>query len=221
MKRLFLSCLLIVASCSVGFAQNPLEKIPEGVFFVTEQAENVIDLYLKKDWSGAQGIADGIVQHQGEVEQEIRRNKLPDSTIDLFSYLIYRLQDLTHEKKQPILAGLSANQITALLIDLHSFYAPKTPLDIARMDYLGREIVLLAQVQNNYGLLGRRISELAGIWDKFKPTIQSRKAPQGEEVASRVSQVITALRREETNSQMVINGKHILDLVDKMEALYK
>jgi hypothetical protein len=90
------------------------------------------------------------------------------------------LRDISNERKQPILAALSANQITALLIDLHSFYAQTTPLDIARMDYLGREIILLAQVQNNYGLLGRRISELAGIWDKFKPAIQAMKAPKRE-----------------------------------------
>lgn len=221
MRRVFLSCLLIVTSCLVGFAQSPREKVQEGVFFVAEKAEDVIDLYLKKDWTGAQGIVDKIAQHQGEVEQEMRRNQLPDSTIDLFSYLMFRLQDLSKERKNPIQAALAANQITALLIELQRFYAPKAPLEIARMDYLGRGIVLLAQVSSNYGLLDKRISELAGTWDKFKPAIQTKKIPKGEEVASQVTQVITALKSGGTNSQMIKNGKHILNLVDKLEALYK
>jgi hypothetical protein len=221
MKKLFLSILLIMASCSMGFAQSPQKKVPEWVFFVTEKAEDVIDLYLKKDWTAAYGLVDKIAQHQGEVENEMRRNQLPDSIIDLFSYLIYRLQDLSKERKNSIQAGLAANQITALLIDLQRFYAPTVPLEIARMDYLGREIVLLAQVQNNYGLLGRRISELAGLWNKFEPAIQAMKVPKGNEVALQVSQVITALRSGGTNSQIIKNGKNILDLVDKLEALYK
>jgi hypothetical protein len=221
MKKPFLSYLLIVVLCSVAFAQSPLEKVPEGVFFVTEKAEDLIDLYLKEDWTGAQRLVDKIAQHQEEVEQAMRRNQLPDSTIDLFGYFIYRLQTLSKEKQQPILAALSANQITALLIDLQRFYIQTTPLDIARVDYMGREIVLLAQVQINFGLLARRISELAGIWDKFKFTIQTLKAPKGEEVTSQVSQVIAALKSGETNSQIIKNGKHLLDLVDKLEALYK
>lgn len=225
MKRLFLFCflfcLLILASCSIVFAQSPQKKVPEGVFFVTEKAEDVIVLYLKKDWTGAHGIVEKIAQHQEEVEKEMHRNQLPDSTLDLFSYFLYQLQDLSKERKNPIQAALAANQITALLIELQRFYAQTAPLEIARMDYLGREIVLLAQVQNNYGLLGRRISELAGIWDKFNPAIQAMKVPKGKEVASQMDQVITTLRKGGTNSQIIKNGKHILDLVDKLEALYK
>ena len=78
-----------------------------------------------------------------------------------------------------MLAALTANQITALLIDLQRFYFQKTPLEIARLDYLGREIVLLAQVPNTYGLLGRRISELAETWDRFKTCYPGPEDAQG------------------------------------------
>ncbi len=221
MKMLILCSILIMASISAAFAQGPQEKLPAGVFFVSEKAEDIIDLLVKKDWSGAQRLVTEISRHQEEIEQEMRRQKLPESTSDLFGYLVYRLEDVSGQKQQPILAALTANQITALLIDLQRFYFQKTPLEIARLDYLGREIVLLAQVPNTYGLLGRRIAELAETWDKFKPASQAQKAPKGEEVAAQVDQVIAALKRETTKDQIIKSGKTILDLVDKLEALYK
>ena len=221
MKRLVLFCVLIMASGSAAFAQSSQEKLPAGIFIVSEKAEDIIDLYVKKDWSGAQRLVTEISQQQEEVEREMRRQKLPDATIDLFGYLMYRLQDLSRQKAQPILAALAANQITAVLIDLQRFYFQKTPLEIARLDYLGREIVLLAQVPNTYGLLGSRISELAETWDRFKPAIQAQKAPKGEEVAAQVDQVIAALKRATAKEHVIKSGKTILDLVDRLEALYK
>ncbi len=221
MKRLVLLYVLIMAFGSAALAQGPQEKLPAGVFFVSEKAEDIIDLYAKKDWTGAQRLITEISRQQEEVEREMRRQQLPDATVDLFGYLVYRLEDLSSQKQQPIVAALTANQITALLIDLQRFYFQKTPLEIARLDYLGREIVLLAQVPSTYGLLGRRISKLAEIWEGFKPAIQAQKAPKGKEVAVQVDQVIGALKRETIKEQIVKTGKIILDLVDRMEALYR
>jgi hypothetical protein len=221
MKRLVLLSVLIMASGSAALAQSPQEKLPAGVFFVSEKTGDIIDLFVNKDWTGAQRLITEISRQQEEVEREMRRQQLPDATVDLFGYLVYRLEDLSSQKQQPIVAALTANQITALLIDLQRFYFQKTPLEIARLDYLGREIVLLAQVPSTYGLLGRRISELAETWDRFKPAVQGQKAPKGKEVAAQVDQVISALKRGTTKEQIIKTGKTILDLVDRLEALYK
>jgi hypothetical protein len=221
MKRLVLLSVLIMASGSAALAQSPQEKLPAGVFFVSEKAEDIIDLFLNKDWTGAQRLITEISRQQEEVEREMRRQQLPDATVDLFGYLVYRLEDLSSQKQQPVVAALIANQITALLIDLQRFYFQKTPLEIARLDYLGREIVLLAQVPSTYGLLGRRISELAENWDRFKPDVQGQKAPKGKEVAAQVDQVIAALKRGTTKEQIIKTGKTILDLVDRLAAQYK
>lgn len=107
--------------------------------------------------------------------------------------------------------GQCRGSSSALLIDLQGFYAQTTPLRNFEDGLPGERNCFVGSSPNNYGLLGRRISELAGIWDKFRPTIQPRMAPKGDEVASQVSQVIIALK----------NGKDILDLVDRLEGLYK
>jgi hypothetical protein len=221
MKKLVFSSLLIMIWCILSLAQNHQTKLPESVFFISEKAEEVIDLYLKKDWTGAEKAVAGIAQHEEKVVQAFRHNQMPSSTADQFSYLIFQVQDLSKEKKNPILAALTANQITALLIDLQRFYATTMPLEIPRMDYLGREIVLLASVPNNFGLLERRIAELLETWDNLKPVIQAKQTPKAAEVASQVSQAITTLKSERTSSQFIKNGNHILDLIDKLEELYK
>jgi hypothetical protein len=221
MKRLILFWVLLLAFGSAAFAQNSQEKLPAAVFFVSEKAEDVIDLFMKKNWAGAQGLVTEISQQQEEIEREMHRQNLPESASDLFGYLIYRLVDLSNQKQQPLLAALTANQITALLIDLERFYYQKTPLEIARLDYLGREIVLLAQAANTYGLLSRRIAELAETWEKFKPASEPLKAPKGKEVAAQMDQLVAALKRAASKEQVVKSGNFILDLVDRLEAFYK
>jgi hypothetical protein len=121
-------CLLI-ASVVQG-AENPL---PKEMGLVVEKAEDVIDLFLKKDWGSAQVIVNAIAQSGSVVEKEMQQTHLPAFMTYEFDYLVFRLQELSHEKKQPIQAALVANQITAMLIELEAFYAHAAPLETEEM----------------------------------------------------------------------------------------
>ena len=110
----------------VNGAGNPL---PQQVGIVGENAENVIDLFMKKDWKGAQALVDTIGQNGSTIDHEVQGGNLPPSMAYEFDYLLFRLQELSHEKKQPIEAALVANQITALTNDMQT--RPSTGSSIA------------------------------------------------------------------------------------------
>lgn len=207
--------LLLLIAPVVHGAENPL---PKEVAVVGEKAEDVIDLLLKRNWAGAQPIIDAIVQNGPAVEKEMQQTHVPALMSYEFDYLVFRLQELTHERKQPIQAALVANQITAIMIDLEGFYAHSAPLEIAWMDYFGREIVLTAQVPNDYGILKKRISQLDQTWTALKPSILDHN---GKSVADSVDQVMTDLKKQPSQSQVVKDGNRILELVDQMEKLLK
>jgi hypothetical protein len=221
MKRILLYWLALAALGTVVFAQSQPQQPPQGVVFVAEKAEDVIDLFLKQDWTAAAALVNNLSQHQEEIIQEMRKNKMPASSEDLWGYLLFELHNLITARRDPIQAALAANQVTALLIDLQRYYHQATPIEIAWMDYLGREVVLLSKVPKSYGLLKNRMAELAPIWEKLRPGVQARKGPQGPGVAAQVSQTVAALQKGGTNGQVAKDGQRILDLVDQLEALYK
>ncbi len=217
MKTFFGISLIFITLFSSAFAQ-PSTPLPENVHFVAEKAEDVIDYYLNGNWPGAQIIVDSMSSREKGVAAILRNNKLPVSSVDDFHYFMFRLKTLTQQSKDPIQSALVANQITNLLIDLQKHYAHSVPLQIARMDYLGREIVLLARINNNYSLLTERISEMDRTWKSLREIIFKKG---GEKVASQMDQIIETMHKGVSMPQIIKQGNTILDLVDELEALFK
>lgn len=217
MKTFFGSSLIFIALFSSAFAKTSA-PLPKNAHFVAEKAEDVIDYFLKGDWTAAQAIVDSMSLKEKSVVAILQDNQVSASSVDDFGYFMFRLKTLTLQKKEPIQDALVANQITNILIDLQEHYAHQTPLQVARMDYLGREVVLLAQVNNDHSLLNRRIAELDRVWKSLRATILKKG---GEKVASQVDQVINEMQKGVSGQQMIKQGNTILDLVDELEALFK
>ena len=85
------------------------------------------------------------------------------------------------------------------------------------MDYLGREIVLLADVPDDFGLLARRVAQLEQTWNHVKPAVIKRN---GDKAAAEVDQVISAIKQKPSHQQLVKEANRILDLVDTLEGLF-
>ena len=217
MKIILVICAalsLLLVGVSAGASQKPL---PNVVLSVSEDAEDVVDLFLKNDWADAQTLVNNISKNEADIESEMNRNHMPHSCADEFNYFVFRLKELARKKQQPVMASLAANQITALLIDLQDHYTYIVPLEISRMDYLGREIILLARMPDNYGLLDKRISQLRQMWDTFKPDVKRRN---GDKIAAQVDHVIGDFQKSASQEQMTNAGSRILDLVDRLETLF-
>jgi hypothetical protein len=108
--------------------------------------------------------------------------------------------------------------MTALLIDLEGRYARAVPLEVAWMDYLGREVVLLAALPKDHGLLGQRVSELQEVWASLREEVRARK---GLKTAEEMDRVMAALKKGAPRAEMKQYGNRVLDLVDELEALFK
>jgi mannose/fructose/N-acetylgalactosamine-specific phosphotransferase system component IIB len=210
------SATLIFLFCTIAYGVQ--KSTPKEVHFVAEKAEDLIDFLLNRQWTKAESAVNSIVPNEKKVEDEILKDRLPLSTADEFSYLIFRLREMVKERKQPVQAALVANQITNLLIDLERAYPQTIPIDIGRIDYLGREIVLLSQTLHGSDLLNKRVIQLEDVWSRLKPTIEKKK---GGKIILQMDQAIASLKRESSPLKIKNNCNRILDLVDNMEALFK
>lgn len=188
------------------------------VFTVGEATENLIDDYLAGNWVEADAQLDSILGKQSDVLDAMSDAGAPPATLDLFSYLLYRLGDLTWNRDDPLQAALTANQLTAQLIELDRGVVTDSKLATARMDYLGREVLLLSQVDDDRGLLSRRIDELTSTWSSVAPTI----VEAGEaELVDRMDGRLDRLRGHSPKATLAQVASDILDLVDELEAVVR
>lgn len=218
MKGLLAAGLLAAAVLVTGTSEGALKPLPEAAHVAAEKAEDVIDFFMKGDWKGAGPLVAEMARREADVERLMRENGMPASPVYEFGYLVFRLKELMARERQPIEAALVANQMTALLIDLEGHYARAVPLEVAWMDYLGREVVLLATLPEDHGLLGERVSELEGAWASIREAVKARK---GLKTAAKLDRVMAGLKKGAPRAAMKEYGNRVLDLVDELEALFK
>ncbi|QAT16656.1 hypothetical protein BU251_02385 [Candidatus Velamenicoccus archaeovorus] len=217
--HLLLVCLIIFI-CTTGYcaAQDIKGPVPGIIISAAENTEDAIDRYRAGDWEGAKKVVDDITLKSQDIEDMLISSTLPTSSLYEFGYLLFRLNVLTSDRKSADQAALTANQITALLLDLQNLYEQIIPGEIGWMDYLGREIALLSKVGESHGLLNKRIEQLSSVWGRLKPRVEEKK---GLEVIAEMDRTINELKVQRSHSRITILADTMLELVDKLETLFE
>ncbi len=218
MNKFLISFIVSVCTIQILSAQPAPRPLPSEIYFVAEKAEDVIDFYLQNNWSAAQVLMDSIRVSQNNMEKYFQENRMPRMVPDLYDYLVFQLSLLTGEKQEPLQAALVANQITRMMIELEGNYVHSAPMQIPLMDYLGRELVILAKMPDDYGMLQKREDELEKDWSNLRPQIMLRN---GQALAIKIDQTMDQIKAAADHQKIVQKGKVILDLVDEIENLFK
>ena len=218
MNKLFVVTLILAGVLQPLFAQSAPRPLPTEIYFVAEKSEDVIDFYLQNNWSSAQVLVDSLRASQDSIKNYFYQNRMPRMVSDLYDYLVFQLSFLTGEKQEPLQAALAANQITRIMIELEGDYVHSVPVQVPLMDYLGRELIILAKFPEDYGMLPRRLDELEKTWSNLRPQILLRN---GQALAIKVDQTIDQIKETTDHQKIEQAGKVILDLVDEIENLFK
>ena len=218
MNKILLIILISAGAIQQISAQPAPRPLPAEIYFVAEKAEDVIDFYLQNNWAAAQVLVDSISATPDTLESYFRENRMPRMVPDLYDYLIFQLSLLTGEQKEPLQSALVANQITRMMIELEGNYVHSAPMQVPLMDYLGRELVILAKMPDDYGMLQKRKVELEKTWSNLRPQIMLRN---GQALANKVDQTIARIKAASSRQEIEQEGNVILDLVDEIENLFK
>lgn len=211
-------CLMVPALlASVGMARAQRGgPVAEAVLFVEDKAEDAIDNLLAGDWVDADARVDSISAREHDVLTAMTVAGASAATRDLFTYFVFLLQDAVRRRVDQVGAALVANQITAQMIELRRSATSPAAWSVARMDYLGRELVLLSRVADDRGLLARRIDELTAAWNGVRGVIVEKGAGQ---LVGRVDDRVQRLQNQPAKGTVERIGSEILDLVDELEAV--
>jgi hypothetical protein len=218
MNKFLVTALISICATQFVFAQPAPRPLPSEIYFVSEKAEDIIDFYLQNNWSGAQVLVDSIRGKENNMENYFQESRMPRMVPDLYDYFVFQLSFLTGEKQQPLQAALVANQITRMMIELEGNYAHTVPLQVPLMDYLGRELVILAKLPEDYGMIGKRGDELEKTWSNLRPQIMLRN---GQALAIKVDETIAQINEATHHQKIEQEGNVILDLVDEIENVFK
>jgi hypothetical protein len=218
MRKIYLCTLIVMGLSVAGLADKPPMRVPHAVDYVAEKAEDIIDYLQTGDWAKADTIVDSIASNRFAIDSLIQLNKMPQSSADIFDYLMFRLKAMIQSKADSIQAALAANQVTDLMIDLRINYQEAVPVQVNRLDYLGREIVFLAESANAADLINWRIKQLDHNWQEIRPDIINQG---GADAAANMDDALKGLTSKLPSKNLVEIGNVILDLVDELEALYQ
>ncbi len=209
---------IFIFSVAPGIAQtNSRDKQAEELYSLSEKTESLIDYYLQEKWETAGRLVDSLAGKEAELDDSMRKLHLPFSMGDELDYLLYRLKVLNLEKNNPIGAAYTANQMTDLMVDMERQLKQSVPLGIYRMDYLGRELMILPHLPHSDQLLRHRILDLNLTWKRLKKVILKKN---GNSEAAQVESIIGKLQNNQSKDEIESRALELLRMEEKLENLF-
>lgn len=196
----------------------PTGTIPRPLNTIEAQAEDLIDILPGGNWTAiSQNVADIAAAWQA-YQPQLTTDHVPQPFETAFNDALAQLQqsanaqaaDETHQ---------AANDVSAALMDLFALYQPATPVDLGRLDVLGRQAILDVAAED-FVAAANTLAKTRAIWNRLKPDVL---AHDGSQVASEVEDSLdiqqVALEAEDGEA-LRDEANNGLELVDALEQLY-
>ncbi len=109
-----------------------------------------------------------------------------------------------------------ANQIMLIAANLTEPFHPKTPVDVTRLDFYGRELEIWSAAKDE-AKLKTTADALQEIWKKVRPAVVGHN---GKAVAKTFDGLVDKLTRAKSPEDFKAIATPILDEVDNLEKVF-
>ena len=185
---------------------------PESLIEAGEYAENIYDQAKANDWTRAQARLDQLREAVAKLPTAAKGN--PDAPP--LSSTIPALQKAVGQKDQQT-AMKEANQITLMVANMSAPYKTVLPVEITKLDYLGRELEIWAAA-NDSAKLQQTTQMLRQTWNGIRPSVE---AHGGVAEAKKFDELVAEAERAKSSSDYERVAKRLLDEVDNLEKLFE
>jgi hypothetical protein len=110
-----------------------------------------------------------------------------------------------------------ANRLTLVTAEMASAFDPPVPLAVTRLDYLGRELEIWSQA-NDERRLHATVADVRATWERLRPGLDSKREGQ---IVAQVDRLVSRLQSAQSGSQYATLARELLDAVDRLEAVFK
>jgi hypothetical protein len=123
------------------------------------------------------------------------------------------------DAQRPADALQASNDVSAVVVELYALYDPPEPVDLGRLDVVGRQIALDVGRADLAGA-AQQVERARAVWGGLRANVMHH---DGKRIAARMDATIMALQRavRENNGQALhARADAMLERVDDMERLY-
>ena len=222
-KRIQLLTLLlvVVATALTGCGRKPTVSngvVPDSLQTIEGAAEDIIDLVPLGNWKKIDADVVSIADTWQTYQPQAGKDGASQSIQAALSTSLAELQTASTAKDSAATMQ-SANDLSAMVVELFDIYKPKTPPDIGRLDVWERQIVLDVAA-NNFEAATTSLAKVKAIWESVKSSVLEHN---GKNVAAKFEDSI-ATQENDLNAKdsvaLVNEAKNGLKIVDALEQLY-
>lgn len=187
---------------------------PKQIEAVESNSEDIVDDINNNDWINAQNRVDQIKLNISELIPMLVAASIPSNLIDGITAAVSNLEKEVKSKKN-YESKVQANRITKYIPDISDYYIVVLPTDLGRLDYLGREIALNADVED-WASASSNYEKTKNIWGNLK----TKLSPIYKNDADKYQNSIDNLNKYINQKDAVLTKKEaniLLDLTDVLE----
>jgi hypothetical protein len=153
---------------------QPAITVPGNLAVSNETAEELFDAAFSRNWTAADPLIRRLDSLHTPFREMAIRSGLSAQLLDFYSMYV---EDINAAAKSRDLRRIAAaaNQLTGIGADFLSRFSVMVPAGVARMDYLGREVLLENADRDSVALL-RRMQDIERAWSGVKPLLTGKKA---------------------------------------------
>ena len=193
------------------------DTVPDSLTDAGEFAENIYDHARDGDWPAATkklaSLRSALAQFKTDLAKPTAEQQKQLASLDPQMATVEKA--IAAKQKQD--ATREANQLTLTLAQLSAPFHPKIPLDVTRLDYLGRELEIWAAVPDAQKLKATA-DEIAATWSRLRADVV---AHNGAKQADIFGALVAKASAAKSTAEYAAVTKPILDEVDNLENVYK
>jgi hypothetical protein len=194
---------VVAAAAPVATPVNADSAASAVVAAVGTHGEDLYDQAKLGDWTKAQAIMDSL-------DTSARSLNGNEKTHIAGALDSVRAAIAAHDRTAAL---EGSNQITFVAAALSEPYHPKTPADVVRLDYYGRELEIWS-AQKDVKKLARTSADIQRTWAAVKPTVVSAG---GDKAAATTDALIVRLVAAKSPTDYARLATPFLDVVDELE----
>lgn len=205
---------LCVAACLPMAAIATQVQVPPKTLDTLEtHAEDALDHAANQQWGLVRQDARATVTAWRTLRSDLVKQNVPRSTVSAMDQRVAEF-DRAASAQAPnrLMIEQRANAVTALVPDVEAHYRTAVPVQVGRLDYLGRQIQLDHQA-NQPSEARRHAGTLRSAWS----TLRSQALQVAPTAARAIDRDVAQIASGPTSRAAMLASKDLLDKVDELE----
>jgi hypothetical protein len=190
---------------------------PKPLTTIEEQAEDIGDRVPGKRWARIAADVTAIKAAWARFQTKALADGIPAATIADFNAALDRLAAAAKAKNGPD-TSQGANDISGVVVELFASYKLDAPVQVGRLDIIGRQIELDLDADNPDGVT-QQIDQARTEWEAIRAEVAARSVAVPTQVDATLDALGEAQRAGNTRL-LHAETRVLLELVDSIEELY-